>query len=55
MRSLRYKLLILASALSFALTGCLLGFPTGVREVTASPQAEEIAMPAPRLTGTLVS
>ena len=55
MRSLRYKLLILASALSFALTGCLLGFPAGVREVTASPQAEEIAMPAPRLTGTLVS
>ena len=53
MRSLCYKLLILASALSLALTGCLPGFPTGVQEVTASPRAEEIALPAPRLKGTM--
>jgi len=53
MRSLCYKLLILASALSLALTGCLPGFPTRVQEVTASPQAEEIALPAPRLKGEM--
>jgi len=51
MRSRYYKLLILASALSLALTGCLPGFPIEVQEVTASPQAEEIALPAPRLKG----
>lgn len=53
MRSLWYKLLILASVLSFALTGCFPGFPRGVQEVTASPQTEEIALPAPRLKGEM--
>jgi len=53
MRSLCYKSLILASALSLALTGCLPGFPTGLQEVTASPRAEEIALPAPRLKGAM--
>jgi SagB-type dehydrogenase family enzyme len=53
MRTRCYKLLILASVLSFALTGCLPGFPTEVQEVTASPQAEEIALPAPRLKGEM--
>jgi len=48
-----YRLLILASVLSFALTGCLPGFPTGVQEVTASPQAEEMALPAPCLEGEM--
>jgi SagB-type dehydrogenase family enzyme len=45
MRSRCYKLLILASALSLALAG--------MQEVTASPQAEEIALPAPRLKGEM--
>ena len=53
MCSLCYKLLVLASALSLVLTGCLPGFPTKVREVTASPQVEEIALPAPRLKGEI--
>jgi SagB-type dehydrogenase family enzyme len=53
MRTRCHKLLILASVLSLALTGCLPGFPTGVQEVTASPQAEEIALPAPRLKGEM--
>ena len=53
MRSLCYKSLILASALSLALTGCLPGFPTGLQEVTASPRAEEIALAAPRLKGAM--
>jgi SagB-type dehydrogenase family enzyme len=47
------KLLILASVLSFALIGCLPGFPTGIQEVTASPQIEEMALPAPRLKGEM--
>lgn len=50
----RYRqLLILASALSFFLTGCFSGFPTGVTEITASPQVEEIALPAPHLKGEM--
>lgn len=53
MRTRYYKLLVLASALSLALTGCLPGFPTGVQEVTASPQVEEMALPAPRLKGEM--
>jgi len=47
------KLLILASVLPLALTGCLPGFPTGLEEVTASPQIEEMALPAPRLKGEM--
>jgi SagB-type dehydrogenase family enzyme len=53
MRSLCYKLRIFISALSLALTGCLPGLPTGVQEVTASPQVEEMALPAPRLKGEM--
>ena len=53
MRSRCYKLLILASALSLALTGCFPGLPTGMQEVVASPQVEEIALPAPRLKGEM--
>ena len=53
MRTRCYKLLILASVLSLALTGCFPGFPTRVQEVTASPQVEEIALPAPRLKGAM--
>jgi SagB-type dehydrogenase family enzyme len=53
MCSLCYKLLVLASALSLVLTGCLPGFPAKVQEVTASPQVEEIALPAPRLKGEM--
>ena len=53
MRTWRYKLLILASVLSLALAGCFPGFPTGVQEVTASPQVEEVALPAPRLKGEM--
>ena len=53
MRTRCYKLLILASVFSFASTGCLPGFPTGGQEGTASPQAEEIALPAPRLKGEM--
>ena len=49
----RYKLLILTSVLSLALPGCLPRFPTGVQEVTASPQVEEIALPAPRVQGEM--
>ena len=49
----RCRLLILASALSLALTSCLPRFPAEVQEVTASPQAEEIALPAPRLKGEM--
>jgi SagB-type dehydrogenase family enzyme len=49
----RYKLLILTSALSLALPGCLPRFPMGVQEVTASPQVEEIALPAPRVQGEM--
>lgn len=45
------RLLLLASALSLALTACLPRFPAEVQEVTVSPQAEEIALPAPRLKG----
>jgi len=53
MRSRCYKLLILASALSLAVAGCFPGLPAEVQEVTASPQAEEIALPAPRLKGEM--
>jgi SagB-type dehydrogenase family enzyme len=53
MCSVCVKLLILASALSLALTGCFPGFPTRVQEVTASPQVQEIALPAPRLKGEM--
>jgi len=47
------KLLILASVLLPVLTGCFSDFPTGVPEVTASPQVEEMALPAPRLKGAM--
>ncbi|MFB0535938.1 MAG: SagB/ThcOx family dehydrogenase [Anaerolineae bacterium] len=53
MRTRYYRLLILTSALSLALPGCLPRFPTGVQEVTASPQVEEIALPAPRVKGEM--
>lgn len=53
MHSLCCKLLILASALSLVLTGCFPRFPAEVQEVTASPQVEEIALPAPRLKGEM--
>ena len=53
MLSLCYKLLILTPALSLALVGCLPGLPAGMQEVTASPQAEEIALPAPRPKGEM--
>ena len=53
MRSLCVKSLILTSVLSLALTGCFPGLPAGVQEVTASPQIEEIALPAPRLRGEM--
>lgn len=47
------RFLILASLLPLALMGCLPGLPLEVREVTASPQAEEITLPAPRLEGEM--
>jgi SagB-type dehydrogenase family enzyme len=53
MRTRCYKSLIFASVLSLGLAGCLPGFPTGVQEVTASPQAEEIALSAPHLQGEM--
>jgi SagB-type dehydrogenase family enzyme len=53
LRSLCYKLLILTPALSLALVGCLPGLPAGMQEVTASSQAEEMALPAPRLKGEM--
>jgi SagB-type dehydrogenase family enzyme len=53
MRTRFYNLLIFVSVLLLALTGCFSGFPTGVQEVTASPRAEEIALPAPRLKGEM--
>jgi len=53
MHPLCCQLLILASALLPVLTGCFSDFPTGVPEVTASPQVEEMALPAPRLKGEM--
>jgi SagB-type dehydrogenase family enzyme len=47
------KLLILTPALSLALTGCLPGLPVEVQEAKASPQVEEMALPAPRLEGEM--
>jgi SagB-type dehydrogenase family enzyme len=53
MHSRCYKLLILASTLSLAVAGCLPGLSAGGQEVTASPQAEETTLPAPRLKGAM--
>jgi SagB-type dehydrogenase family enzyme len=53
MRTRCYRLLVLASGLSLALAGCFTGFPTRVQDVRASPQVEEIALPAPRLKGEI--